>query len=38
MRPDRGYRLEAHRLALRQWPDAGLTQDQEPGLRATVTY
>src|SRR4051795_7543459 len=30
----RRHRLETHRLALREWPDAGLAEGEEPGFSA----
>ena len=30
----RRHRLEAHRLAVCEWPDAGMAEDEEPELRA----
>jgi hypothetical protein len=33
----RNNRLEAHWLAVCEWPDAGMAEDQEPELRAAVT-
>ena len=32
----RRHRLEAHRLAIREWPDTGMAEDQEPLLSAVA--
>ena len=33
----RRHRLEAHRLAVRERPDAGMAEDEEPGFPAAMT-